>query len=205
MPPVARVTRLAAALDDRGITFRLRTPTIMRPADRKHAEKWLALGTPIVSGHLGLVAELAAARRDVVADYAVNVFNQHSAGQVFRLGARRIVLSVELTGEEMAAVAAPWHGRGFEVFVYGRPEGMTLEHCVLSAARPEGHDLSRSLRAATPARAADRPCGVCLPCRDRLCLPQPAPAFPAGGRVRISPGALAVRLPELPPGVQRPG
>jgi putative protease len=31
-------------------------------------------------------------------------------------------------------VSAPWQGRGFDVFVYGRPEGMTIEHCVLSAA-----------------------------------------------------------------------
>ncbi len=29
---------------------------------------------------------------------------------------------------------APWKGAGFEVVVYGRPEGMTIEHCVLSAA-----------------------------------------------------------------------
>ena len=136
MPPVARVTHLATELSDRGVTLRLRTPTIVRPEDRKHVEKWLALGTPLVSGHLGMVAELAAPPqgRDVVADYAVNVFNQHSAAEVFRLGARRIVLSVELTGEEMAQVGAPWEGRGFEVFAYGRPEGMTIEHCVLSAA-----------------------------------------------------------------------
>ncbi len=98
MPPVARVRRLATELSERGVTLRLRTPTIVRPADRKHVEKWLALGTPLVSGHLGMVAELAAQGRDVVADYAVNVFNQHSAAEVFRLGARRIVLSVELTG-----------------------------------------------------------------------------------------------------------
>jgi putative protease len=136
MPPVARVKHLAAELSERGVTLRLRTPTIVRPADRKYVEKWLALGTPLVSGHLGMVAELAAPRggRDVVADYAVNVFNQHSAAEVFRLGARRIVLSVELTGAEMAQVAAPWQGQGFEVFAYGRPEGMTIEHCVLSAA-----------------------------------------------------------------------
>jgi putative protease len=134
MPPVARVTHLATELADRGVTLRLRTPTIVRPEDRKHVEKWLALGTPLVSGHLGMVAELAAQGRDVVADYAVNVFNQHSAALVFRLSARRIVLSVELTGAEMAQVAAPWGGRGFEVFAYGRPEGMTIEHCVLSAA-----------------------------------------------------------------------
>jgi len=134
MPPVARVMHLASELAERGITLRLRTPTIVRPEDRKHVEKWLALGTPLVSGHLGMVAELAAEGRDVVADYAVNVFNQHSAALVFRLGARRIVLSVELTGAEMAQVAAPWEGQGFEVFAYGRPEGMTIEHCVLSAA-----------------------------------------------------------------------
>src|SRR6266566_308955 len=134
MPPVARVRQLATELSQRGVTLRLRTPSIVRPADRKHVEKWLALGTPLVSGHLGMVAELAAQGRDVVADYAVNVFNQHSAAEVFRLGARRIVLSVELTGDEMAQVAAPWEAQGFEVFAYGRPEGMTIEHCVLSAA-----------------------------------------------------------------------
>ena len=134
MPPVARVRDLAAELSERGVSFRLRTPTIVRPAERKHVEKWLDLDMPLVSGHLGMVAELAAQRRDVVADYAVNVFNQHSAAEVFRLGARRIVMSVELTGDEMAQVAAPWSGKGFEVFAYGRPEGMTIEHCVLSAA-----------------------------------------------------------------------
>ena len=135
MPPVARVKQLATELSQRGVTFRLRTPTIVRPADRKHVEKWLALGTPLVSGHLGMVAELGGAQgRDVVADYAVNIFNQHSAAEVFRLGARRIVLSVELTGDEMAQVAEPWEAQGFEVFAYGRPEGMTIEHCVLSAA-----------------------------------------------------------------------
>jgi putative protease len=87
-----------------------------------------------VSGHLGLVAELARDRRDVIADYAVNCFNQHTAQELFRLGARRIVLSIELTTSEMTSVARPWKGQGFDVLVYGRPEGMTLEHCVLSAA-----------------------------------------------------------------------
>jgi len=34
-----------------------------------------------------MVAELAAQGRDVVEDYAVNVFTRHSAAEVFRLGA----------------------------------------------------------------------------------------------------------------------
>jgi putative protease len=133
-PPVSRVKALREQLEARGIPLRLRTPTIVRPEERKTVDKWLALGTPITSGHLGLVAELSAAGRDVVADYAVNAFNQVTAAEVFRLGAKRIVLSVELTGEEMTQVAAPWRGEGFDVFAYGRPEGMTIEHCVLSAA-----------------------------------------------------------------------
>jgi putative protease len=133
-PPAARVRALGEDLAARGVTLRLRTPTIVRPEDRRSLDKWLALGLPILTGHLGLVAELSRSGSDVTADYAVNCFNQHTAAELFRLGARRIVLSVELTAQEIAAVAAPWRGRGFDVLVYGRPEGMTIEHCVLSAA-----------------------------------------------------------------------
>jgi putative protease len=133
-PTPARVRALADELTARGATYRLRTPTIVRPEERPGVDRYLALGMPVASGHLGLVAELARSGRDVVADYGVNCFNPHTARELFRLGARRIVLSVELTVEEMAQVSAPWGGRGFDVFAFGRPEGMTLEHCVLSAA-----------------------------------------------------------------------
>ena len=133
-PPAARVRALEEELSARDVSLRLRTPTIVRPEDRRSLEKWIALEMPILSGHLGLVAELSRAGRDVTADYAVNCFNQHTAAEVFRLGARRIVMSIELTTGELASVVAPWSGRGFDVLVYGRPEGMTIEHCVLSAA-----------------------------------------------------------------------
>ena len=133
-PTPTRVRALAEELAASGKLLRLRTPTVVRPEERRTLDRWLALETPLVSGHLGLVAELSGEGRDVVADYAVNCFNAHTARELFRLGARTIVLSVELTTAEMAQVAAPWHGMGFEVFAHGRPEGMTLEHCVLSAA-----------------------------------------------------------------------
>ena len=132
--PLARLRALGQSLGEQGITLRLRTPTIVRPEERKVVDKWLGLGLPILSGHLGLVAELGQAGRDVTADYGVNVMNQHAAAQIFKLGARRLVLSVELTVDEMAQVVAPWEAVGFDAFLYGRPEGMTIEHCVLSAA-----------------------------------------------------------------------
>ncbi|MHB1222440.1 MAG: peptidase U32 family protein [Gemmatimonadaceae bacterium] len=134
LPPVTRVLALRGELETRGVSLRLRMPTVVRPAERRPLEKWLALGLPLLTGHVGLLAEWSAEGRDVVADYAVNCFNAHTAAEYFALGARRIVLSVELTAQEMDDVSAPWSGRGFDVLVYGRPEGMTIEHCVLSAA-----------------------------------------------------------------------
>ncbi len=133
-PPLARVRAMHDRLTAAGVTLRLRTPTIVRPEERRSIQKWLDLGLSLLSGHVGLVSEMAGAGRDVVADYATNVFNAHSASEVFRLGARRIVASVELTADELSQLVAPWKGRGFDVFLYGRPEGMTIEHCVLSAA-----------------------------------------------------------------------
>lgn len=179
-PPVTRVRATIASLAEKGVALRLRTPTIVRPEERKVLDKWLALETPLVSGHLGLVAELASAGRSVVADYAVNCFNQHTAAEIFRLGAERIVLSVELTGEEMAQVSAPWQGRAFEVFVYGRPEGMTLEHCVLSAAFEREPETCRDLCVQKhPNVQLTDPAGYVFPvatdsaCRNRLLHSRP--------------------------------
>ncbi len=41
---------------------------------------------------------------------------------------------MELTAVEASAEAEHWSGSGFDVVLHGRPEGMTIEHCVLSAA-----------------------------------------------------------------------
>ncbi|GJG88608.1 hypothetical protein tb265_37890 [Gemmatimonadetes bacterium T265] len=133
-PPLARVRALADDLRAEGVALRLRTPTIVRPSERRVVDKWLALGLPALTGHLGLLAELGGAGHDVVGDYALNVFNAHTAAELFGLGASRLTLSVELTVDEMAQLVAPWQGAGFDAFLYGRPEGMTIEHCVLSAA-----------------------------------------------------------------------
>jgi putative protease len=133
-PPAARLRALRERLAARGVGFRLRLPSIVRPTERRALTKWLAEDWPLLTGHAGMAVELAGAGRDVVADYAVNAFNQHTAAAFLATGVRRVVLSVELTTDELAAVAAPWGGAPFDVVVHGRPEGMTIEHCVLSAA-----------------------------------------------------------------------
>lgn len=183
LPPRARVTALAAELRQMGVPLRLRTPTIVRPEERGALDRWLALDLPVLSGHIGLVAELARGGRDVVADYAVNCFNQHTAAEYFRLGARRIVLSIELTVEEMHAVSAPWGGSGFDVVAYGRPEGMTLEHCVLSAALDRIVTTCRDLCVVKhPNVTLTDPSGYAFPvatdtaCRNRLLHSRPIDA-----------------------------
>ena len=133
-PPLARVTALRDELTAQGVTLRLRTPTIVRPEERRRLETWLALGLPLLTGHLGLAAEFGGAGHDVIADYATNVFNQHTAALLFELGVPRVVASIELTTDELGQLVGPWEGRGFDVLIYGRTEGMTIEHCVLSAA-----------------------------------------------------------------------
>ena len=182
-PPVTRVRALTDELSSAGKTLRIRTPTIVRPEERKTLDKWLALGIPIVSGHVGLVAELAREGRDVVADYAVNCFNQHTAAELFRLGARRIVPSIELTVDEVAQVTAPWEGAGFEAFVYGRPEGLMLEHCVLSAAFDREVTTCRDLCVQKHANVQlTDPTGYAFPvatdsaCRNRLLHSRPVDA-----------------------------
>jgi putative protease len=179
-PPVAQVTALGARAAGRGVTLRLRLPTIVRPAERARLDKWIALGTPLLAGHLGLVAELAAAGRDIAADYAVNCFNAHTAAEYFALGASRITPSVELTADELGAVVAPWGGSGFDVLVHGRPEGMTLEHCVLSAAfdRTPTHCRDLCTKTHKDTRLTD-PAGYVFPvatdfaCRNRLLHSRP--------------------------------
>lgn len=133
-PPLARLATLRDELAAANIAFRLRTPSVVRPEERRSIEKWMTLDVPLLSGHAGIIAEAGAKQRDVVADYATNIFNQHTAALYFELGARRLVASIELTVDEIGELVAPWSGAGFDVLVYGRPEGMTIEHCVLSAA-----------------------------------------------------------------------
>ena len=180
LPPVSRVRALAHELKDRGVAFRLRTPTIVRPEDRPSLDKWLALELPLVSGHVGLACELAGAGVDVAADYAVNCFNPHTANELFARGIRRITASVELTIDELRELVGPWSGEGFEVLVYGRPEGMTIEHCVLSAAFDREPTTCRDLCVKKhPVVSLSDPAGYTFPvatdsdCRNRLLHSRP--------------------------------
>jgi putative protease len=193
VPPRARLLTLRDALADKGVSLRLRTPSVIRPDDRRALEPWLATGLPLLTGHLGLLAEEGGAGRDVVADYATNAFNPHAARELFRLGARRITPSIELTAAEIEAVVAPWGGAGFDVLVYGRTEGMTIEHCVLSAAFDREPTTCRDLCVKShPNVELTDPTGYVFPvatdsdCRNRLLHSRPIDGSAYMGRLWAS-------------------
>ena len=182
-PSLSKTRALHEELATMGVSLRIRTPTIVRPEERKSVSKWLSLMLPVQTGHLGLLAELAAEGRDVIGDYALNVFNQHTAAEYFGLGARRLTLSVEHTVEEMLAVSAPWNGATFDAVVFGRPEGMTIEHCVLSAAFDREVTTCRDLCVQKHANVSiTDPAGYTFPvatdsaCRNRLLHSRPIEA-----------------------------
>ena len=179
-PSLSKTRALQEELAAMSVTLRIRTPTIVRPEERKSVSKWLSLMLPVQTGHLGMLAELAAEGRDVIGDYALNVFNQHTAAEYFGLGARRLTLSVEHTVDEMLAVSAPWNGATFDAVVFGRPEGMTIEHCVLSAAFDRVVTTCRDLCVQKHANVSiTDPAGYTFPvatdsaCRNRLLHSRP--------------------------------
>jgi putative protease len=80
-------------------------------------------------------------------------------------------------------VVAPWHGARFDVLAYGRPEGMTLEHCVLSAAFDRVVTTCRDLCVQKhPEVELTDPAGYTFPvatdaqCRNRLLHSRPVEA-----------------------------
>ncbi len=180
VPALSRVRTLSEQLRARGVHLQLQLPTIVRPEDRAQVDKWLALDLPVATGHAGMATSLAATGREVTAHYAVNCFNPHTAAEFFARGVRWVTASVELTVDEIGDLVAPWEGRGFEILLYGRPEGMTLEHCVLSAAFDREPTTCRDLCVKKhPTVELTDPAGYTFPvatdfaCRNRLLHSRP--------------------------------
>lgn len=92
-------------------------------------------GAPVVAGNLGALSAAASRGALVEAHWSLNAVNAFSVAQLAGLGAKRVWLSSELSGRQIAEIAAD---SSCEVgtAIYGRQEVMTTEHCVLMAEGP---------------------------------------------------------------------
>ena len=154
-PPVARVR----ALRERLARARRRAPPAHADdrasrGARRAFRSGSTSGCRSSSGHLGLVAELARAGRDVVADYAVNVLQRSTPRrELFALGARRIVASVELTTGRDGAARRAVGGRRLRRLAL-RPPRRDDDRALraVGGVRPRADDVPRSVRAEAPER-----------------------------------------------------
>jgi len=121
-------------------------PLISRITHDREATSALAFaqsGRRLVVGNLGMLAEALRRGAHAEAHWSLNVLNTATVDELVRMGARRVWLSPELTGAQLAAVAGASRVETGTA-VYGRQEVMVTEHCVLMA---EGE--------------CDRRCGSC--------------------------------------------
>ncbi len=91
------------------------------------------------------------------------------------------------------SLVAPWDGDAFDVLIYGRPEGMTLEHCVLSAAFDRVVTTCRDLcvQKHTNVELTD-PAGYKFPvATDSACRNRPGCALARDRRIGVRPASLA--------------
>ena len=203
---LARVRALHAELDAHGVTLRLRTPTIVRPEERKRLDKWLDLGLPVLTGHLGLLAELSAAG----ARRAGRLRRQRASTRTQRLDSLR-------TRGAAAHRQRRAHRRGDRA-ARGPVGGRGLRRAGLG---PTRGDDARALRAVGGVRSRRPPPVATCACRStptsrspiRRATPSPWPPTPTAAiacctRARSTgseflPGALGARRARLPAGVQR--
>ena len=203
-PPVARVRALRRrARRAAASTLRLRTPTIVRPEERKtHSE--VARPRPADAQRPPRSRRRAGAgrarRRRRLRGQLLQPAHGGRAVPARRATHRR----VGRADDRRAARSSSRRGTddGFDVFLYGRPEGMTIEHCVLSAAFDREPTTCRDLcvqkhteRRAHRSRPATRfPVATDSACRNRLLHSRPIeaseflPRLWRGGHSRLSAG-----------------
>ncbi len=106
-------------------------PRVAWPAEVPAYDAWLGSGR-VSAGNIGMLRR-AAARGAVEADWPLNVLNAHAAAQVHDMGADLVWASPELSGRQLAALAAS-SPVPVGCVVWGRLELMVAEQCVLMAA-----------------------------------------------------------------------
>lgn len=129
------LTEVADAVHDAGGRFALQPPAIVHEHELGGLDRLVdALGDrldAVVVGNLGLARRLSGRARALFGDVALNVTNAETGAVLGELGLERLALSVELTGDEVAAVTSAISAQT-EVLAFGALQVMVAEHCLYS-------------------------------------------------------------------------
>jgi putative protease len=120
-------------------------PRVVWPDEMPWAQG-MAAGGPFLTGNLGLLGTHGPSA-PVEADWPLNTVNAYSVEALGRLGASLVWASPELSGRQLAEVAAS-STVPVGALVWGRIELMVAEQCVLMAAGPCGRTCGTCARRA---------------------------------------------------------
>ncbi len=110
-------------------------PRILHDAEFADSLEFAMSGARVVAGNLGVLSESARRGATVEAHWSLNAVNSLAVAQLVDLGASRVWLSPELTGQQIALIAGETTCE-LGTVVYGRQEVMVTEHCILMAEGP---------------------------------------------------------------------
>lgn len=110
-------------------------PRILHDAEFSDSLAFAAPGGRVVAGNLGALAESVRIGSSAEAHWSLNAVNSLAVAQLADLGASRVWLSPELTGQQIAQIAEETTCE-LGTVVYGRQEVMVTEHCILMAEGP---------------------------------------------------------------------
>ena len=151
---------------------------LRHPATAPVSAHLAAIGAPVLAGHLGVLASARAAGLPVFADVFCNVYSTETLAALAELGASGAILSYELSGREVARLAARCADLPMElaIAVHGRVPSMLTRQ---DHALPVGG--VRSIRAVPaegglPYELQRRMHDTVVWEGRRLCAPEPAAA-----------------------------
>jgi len=110
-------------------------PRILHDAEFSESLEFATSGARVVAGNLGALAESVHRGAIAEAHWSLNAVNSHAVEQLADLGASRVWLSPELTGQQIAQIAEETTCE-LGTVIYGRQEVMVTEHCILMAEGP---------------------------------------------------------------------
>ena len=110
-------------------------PRIAHDPEVVAALGWCTPGIGVVAGNIGLLHDAARRGAVVEAHWSLNAVNAYAVEQLVDLGATKVWVSPELSGRQIAALAAG-SSVALGMAIWGAQEVMVTEHCVLMAEGP---------------------------------------------------------------------
>ncbi len=118
-------------IQEAGITPRVASPRVLKPQEQRIVNFLLRLDCSIVVRSGGLLEALQGRHQHpLIGDFSLNVANQLSADNYFKLGINKITPTHDLNADQINKLAESIGGERFEVVAYHHLPVFHTEHCV---------------------------------------------------------------------------